>query len=185
MISETLYQCCWFALQTRSRHEKVVRDRLASDGFEYLLPVIQRLSQWSDRKKWIEAPLFAGYCFARFSLRDTLAVLKAPGVVKIVGSSSNLPEPIPEQEIDAIKKLAESELTCDAHPYLVEGTPVQVIKGPLTGVTGHLVRKAGQHHIVIRIRLIQQAASIHISAADVVPIERPPRDSSYGYRPTD
>ncbi|MEK6603230.1 MAG: transcription termination/antitermination NusG family protein, partial [Nitrospirota bacterium] len=55
----------WYAVRTRSRHEKLVRDRLAGLGVEHLLPTVMRLSQWKDRKKEIEAPLFSGYCFAR------------------------------------------------------------------------------------------------------------------------
>ncbi|TAL09546.1 MAG: antitermination protein NusG, partial [Nitrospirae bacterium] len=55
----------WYAVRTRSRHEKLVRDRLAALGLEHLLPTVHRLSQWKDRKKEVEVPLFSGYCFAR------------------------------------------------------------------------------------------------------------------------
>lgn len=75
----------WYALRTRSRHEKHVRDRLVALGIEQLLPTVIRLSQWKDRKKKIEAPLFSGYCFAHFPLENRLTVLKVPGVVQIVG----------------------------------------------------------------------------------------------------
>ncbi|TLY24171.1 MAG: antitermination protein NusG, partial [Nitrospirae bacterium] len=44
----------WYAVRTRSRHEKLVRDRLAAEGIEHLLPTVFRLSQWKDRKKEIE-----------------------------------------------------------------------------------------------------------------------------------
>lgn len=54
------YPLRWYALRTRSRHEKIVRDQLASQGIEPLLPTVKRLSQWKDRKKEIEVPLFWG-----------------------------------------------------------------------------------------------------------------------------
>ena len=158
----------WFAIQTRSRHEKVVRDRLAHNGYEHLLPIIKRLSQWTDRKRLIEVPLFAGYCFAKFSFQERYEVLREPGVVKLVGATTS-PEPIPEEEIEAIKNLSNSSVPYDAHPYLIEGMPVEVIRGPLTGVRGELIRKSGHSHLVIRIHLIQQAAAVHIDGADVVP----------------
>jgi transcription antitermination factor NusG len=161
----------WFAVQTRSRHEKVVRDRLVGDGFEPLLPLIARLSQWTDRKKTIEVPLFSGYCFAQFSLEERSTVLRAPGVVRVVGTAAS-PEPITEEEIAAIKKLSDSSLPYGTHPYLVEGMPVEVIRGPLAGVKGQLIRKAGHSQLIIRIHLIQQAAAVHIDAADLIPIER-------------
>ena len=71
----------WYAISTRSRHEKLVRDRLAGIGIEPFLPLVKRLSEWSDRKVWTESPLFSGYCFARFSLMHSHAVLQTPGTV--------------------------------------------------------------------------------------------------------
>jgi len=41
----------WYAIRTRARHEKQVRDRLESQGIEQLLPTVIKLSQWKDRKK--------------------------------------------------------------------------------------------------------------------------------------
>jgi len=48
----------WYAIRTRSRHEKQVRDRFVALGIEQLLPTVKRLNQWKDRKKEIESPLF-------------------------------------------------------------------------------------------------------------------------------
>ncbi|MEW6544256.1 MAG: UpxY family transcription antiterminator [Nitrospirota bacterium] len=158
----------WYALRTKSRHEKQVRDRLAGQGIRPLLPTLIRLSQWRDRKKRIEVPLFSGYCFAQFSWRDRLRVLMAPGVVSIVGSG-NRPEPIPNEEIDALMSLMASTLPYDAHPYLREGMAVQVVRGPLEGVRGILLRKEKRCRLVISVHLIRQAAAVEIDAVDVVP----------------
>ena len=159
----------WYAVRTRSRHEKQVRDRLAAQGIEHLLPTVIRLSQWKDRKKEIEAPLFVGYCFARFCWPDRLAVQKVSGVVEVVRGGDG-PEPIPDHEIDALRTLMASTLKYDAHPYLREGMMVEVRRGPLEGVRGILLRKAKRHRLVISIHLIQQAAAVEIDAADVVSV---------------
>lgn len=160
----------WYALRTRSRHEKQVRDWLDKQGVERLLPALGRVSQWTDRKKIIEVPLFPGYCFARFLWENRLSVLEIPGVVQIVGSGSSAPEPIQDEEIDALKKLMVSTLSYDAHPYLREGMAVQVIRGPLEGIRGILLRKEKQYRLVISIHLIKHAAAVEIAAADVMPI---------------
>jgi len=159
----------WYAIRTRSRHEKLVRDRLAAEGIEHLLPTVMRLSQWKDRKKEIEVPLFSGYCFARFCWPDRLAVQTVSGVVGLVGGGQR-PEPIPDEEIDALRTLMASTLKYDAHPYLREGMVVEVRRGPLKGVRGILLRKAKRHRLVISIHLIQQAAAVEIDAADVVTV---------------
>ena len=159
----------WYALRTKSRHEKLVRDRLVSQGIEPLLPTVERLSQWKDRKKKIEVPLFSGYCFVRFAQQDKLQVQTVSGVIEIVGGSGR-PEPIPDAEIKALKTLMESVLPYDSHPYLHEGMMVEVVRGPLQGMQGILLRKDKRHRLVIGVRLIQQASSVEIDVRDVVEV---------------
>lgn len=162
-------QAHWYAVRTRSRHEKLVRDQLEKQGIEPLLPTVKRLSQWKDRRKEVEVPLFSGYCFVRFSLQEKLPVQKVSGVVEVVGSGS-FPEPIPDIEIAAIKTLMANVLPYDPHPYLHEGMMVEVVRGPLQGVQGMLLRKEKRHRLVIGVRLIQQAAAVEIDVGDVVPV---------------
>ena len=161
----------WYAVATHSRQEKLVRDRLASRGFEQLLPLIRRLSQWSDRKKWVDAPLFSGFCFARFSLDDRLAVLTLPGVVRIVGCHG--PEAIPDEEMNSLQKLAVSGLDYEPHQYYEEGMLVEVIGGLLAGVRGTLIRKAGRDHVVVQVRLIRQSASVQVVRSNIRPVPHP------------
>jgi len=133
-----------------------------------LLPTITKLSQWKDRRKEIVVPLFSGYCFARFAWPNRLTVQKTSGVVEIVGGGDR-PEPIPDEEINALKTLMASTLRYDASPYLREGMMVEVARGPLKGVRGLLVRKGKRHRLVIAVHLIQQAAAVEIYDSDVVP----------------
>ncbi len=158
----------WYAISTRSRHEKLVRDRLAGIGIEPFLPLTRQLRQWSDRKVMTELPLFAGYCFAHFSLNNRRAILQLPGVAGIVGSTA--PEAIPALELDAIRALSAINRPVEPHGYFSEGAWVEVVTGPLIGMRGQFVRRDGQHLIVLRVNLIQQAAAVHIQADEVVPV---------------
>jgi transcription antitermination factor NusG len=159
----------WFALRTKARHEKQVRDRLAAHGFEPLLPIVKQLSQWKDRRKEVELPLFSGYCFARFRWEDRMPVANVTGVVSIVGAASH-PERIPEEEIEALRALMASHLAYGTHPYLEEGMSVEVTRGPLEGVRGVLLRRDKRHRLVISVHLIKQAAAVEIDDCDVVPV---------------
>jgi transcription termination/antitermination protein NusG len=159
---------CWFALQTRSRHEKIVRDQLDMRNIEHFLPTMRRLSQWTDRKKQIEVPLFAGYCFARFSSSDRLPVLQSQGVVRVVGSGGRA-EPIPDEEIESLRRLINNASDYVCHPYLREGMLVEVINGPLQGVKGRLIREARHSRLVLSITLIQRAVAIEIDADNIAP----------------
>ncbi|HEX5474897.1 MAG TPA: UpxY family transcription antiterminator [Vicinamibacterales bacterium] len=161
-------ELAWYAVWTRSRHEQKVRDQLAQKGFDAFLPTITRWSRWKDRKKRIDWPLFPGYCFARFDGRDRLPVLKCSGVVTIVSFDGEI-APIPEQQIEGIRQLVGSELQYDPCPLISEGSMVEVVHGPLTGVTGRLVRKGAHARLVLSVDLIGQAVSVEVDAADVRP----------------
>ncbi|MFB3855532.1 MAG: UpxY family transcription antiterminator [Vicinamibacterales bacterium] len=156
----------WFAIWTRSRHEKVVEDQLSRRDIEAFLPTIPRWSRWKDRKKKIDFPLFPGYVFARFVPENTLPVLKCSGVVSIV-SFEGRPAPIPEFEIAGIRRLVESEIQFDPCPFVREGMLVEVVHGPLKGVIGRLVRKGSHARLVLSVDLIGRAVMVTVDAADV------------------
>jgi transcription termination/antitermination protein NusG len=158
----------WFALWTRSRHEQVVREQLGQKHIEAFLPTVTKWSRWKDRKKKIAWPLFPGYCFARFSVRDRLPVLRCTGVVNIV-SFEGEPAPIPDHEIEGIRRLVESDLAYDPCPMIREGMMVEVMHGPLKGVAGRLLRKNDKARLVLSVDLIGQAVSVEVDAADVRP----------------
>jgi transcriptional antiterminator NusG len=158
----------WYAIWTRSRHEQVVREQIEHKQFDVFLPTIAKWSRWKDRKKKIDWPLFPGYCFARFNAEESLPILKCTGVVNIV-SFEGKPAPIPEHEIDGIRRLVESDLQYDPCPLIREGTMVEVKHGALKGVIGRLIRKGSHARLVLSVDLIGQGVSVEVDAADVQP----------------
>ena len=165
-LQKDTHGASWFAIWTRSRHEQVVRDQIERKHLDAFLPTITRWSRWKDRKKKIDWPLFPGYCFARFNPDESLPVLKCTGVVKIV-SVDGKPAPIPEHEIESIRRLIESELQYDPCPLIREGMMVEVTHGALKGVIGRLVRKGAHARLVLSVNLIGQGVSVEVDAADV------------------
>ena len=75
--------------------------------------------------------------------------------------------PIPEFEIEGIRRLVESDLQFDPCPLIREGMMVEVIHGPLKGVVGRLLRKGSHARLVLAVDLIGQAVSVDVEAADV------------------
>jgi transcription termination/antitermination protein NusG len=163
----------WFAVVTRSRHERKVHDQLRSRDVEVLLPSVQRWSRWRDRRKLIEWPLFPGYCFARCSPRNVRPVLACSGVVHLVSFAGG-PAPVPDYEIDGIRQLLASAVPHDPCPFIDVGTWVQVIYGPLRGVRGRLVSKDRCTTLVVAIEMLGRALSVRIDAADVKALGGPP-----------
>ena len=163
------YEPLWYALKTRSRHEKRVRDQLVQRDIDTFLPVWETWRQWKDRKKKVELPLFPGYCFARFPLVERLRVLNVLGVADLV-SINGRPEPIREDELSAIQQLISTKLHFDPHPFLEEGMDVEVVRGPLAGVRGKLLRKDRLTRLVLAVTLVRQSAVVEIHPADVMPV---------------
>ena len=69
----------WYALRTRSRHEKIVVQRLEERAVTTFLPVVTEVHRWSDRKKSVQVPLFSGYVFAKICAQPAGATAHAAG----------------------------------------------------------------------------------------------------------
>lgn len=156
----------WYAIWTASRHEKVANEELSKKGLETFLPLVKVLSQWKDRRKIIEKPLFPGYFFVHTSMENRLTILKTRGVAQIVGIH-NTPVSIPDQQIENIRILMTSNLKSDPHPFLKIGQRVRVKTGALQGCEGILIRKKNITTLVLSIELLQQAVSVEVDALNV------------------
>jgi transcription antitermination factor NusG len=165
----------WYACYTRARHEKQVEAQLNRRGLESYLPMVQRLRQWSDRKKAVLFPLFPSYVFGRFTLSEVHAVLTTPGVSTIV-RTNGYATPIPAGDLENIKKfvaaLADSGLEPDPRPFLSEGQWVRVTEGPFEGVVGVVAERRSRNRVLVGLEAIGQGLEIDIDARLVVPIRR-------------
>jgi transcription antitermination factor NusG len=161
----------WYAIYTRSRHEKVVYELLNDKGIETFLPLRVVLSHWKDRKKKIESPLFPGYLFTRINISDDFTkVVTSKGVVKVLGTNGT-PVPIPDEEVDSVRTLLKSGLRYDPYPYLKSGMKVVVINGLLQGIIGKIIERLGKYKLLISIELIKRSISVEIDVKDVEALE--------------
>jgi Transcription termination factor nusG len=67
-VMELAQQPHWYAIRTRSRHEKIVADQLRSLGMERFLPVVKRSHKWTDR----QGSRIAGICRLLFCTHGLL-----------------------------------------------------------------------------------------------------------------
>ena len=164
----------WYAIQTRSRFEKIVSADLALKGIDHYLATAQAINHWKDRKKLVELPLFPGYVFVRFQDEEVerLRVLRTVGVVRILGSNGGV-EPIPDREIDSLRQLLLSGKPSFGHPFLREGSWVRVRKGALAGVEGRLTRVKKQCRLVLSVDLLSQSVATEVDAWEVEPAPEP------------
>lgn len=160
----------WYAIHTRSRHEKQVDLFLSERGIETFLPLIHTLSRRRDRKKYVDVPLFPGYMFVHADKESLFDVKYTRGVTRIIGTDIDTPTPIPDKQILDIKLILEKDIQLDPFPYLKKGRKVMVKSGPLKGVEGVLVERKGHYKLVIRIDLLQKGAAAEVYISDIEPI---------------
>jgi transcription antitermination factor NusG len=146
----------WFAVEIQHNRERAVADLLQSKGFDAFLPTYQEPRQWSDRIKLTELPLFPGYLFCRLNGERRLPILTTPGVRRII-SFGNTPIPVPEDEIEAVRRFIKSKLKIHPWPFLEVGQTVRIEKGPLAGVEGVLQEFRGNYRVVVSISLLQRS----------------------------
>ncbi len=159
----------WYAVHVKPRAEFRVYERLTGAGINSFLPSIERLSKWKDRTKLIQVPLFPGYLFVNTECSHVarLSILKTNGVVSLLGTIPGEPEPIPDDQVLSLKQVIDAGTPLNTHPYLREGQRVRIMRGPLCGVEGILIRKSDWHHLVLSVDILCQSTAVKIEATDV------------------
>ena len=166
----------WYAAYTLANHEKRVAEQFGKKEIEHFLPLYEVVRRWKDRRVRLQVPLFPGYVFVHLPLVERLRVLQVPGVARLVGFGDR-PVALPEEEMESLKKGLNGDVKMEPHPYLSEGRRVRILRGPLTGMEGILLRKKANLRLVLSIDLIMRSIVVDVDAADVRPISSPRSNS--------
>ena len=158
----------WFAVYTCPRHEKYVRRQLDERQVESFLPLYRSTRRWKDRRKQIEFALFPGYVFVHMLEEQRLRVLGLPGVVRFVSFNGKLAA-VNDREIEALRSGLEQGVVAEPYPFLRVGRRVRVVRGPVTGLEGLLVRKKDRVRVVVSLQTIMQSVALEVDAGDLEP----------------
>lgn len=156
----------WYAVCTRHQHEKSAARILEYKQFEVFLPLYKARRRWQDRIKEISLPLFPGYVFVREGPTRWLQILTTAGVSSVV-SCGGRPAAIPFSEIEAVRRIVESTLQIEPHPFLRCGDWVRVKCGPIAGVEGILLRKKNVARLVLSVEMLGKSAAVEVDATHV------------------
>jgi transcription antitermination factor NusG len=164
----------WYACRTRSRAEKQVARILSERGLDNYLPTLPRLRQWKDRKTVVSFPLFPGYLFGRFPLRDTHVVLGITGVSSIVCNQGR-PSLIADEELINVRRFAAALAGSGKEPVpcswdMAGGQAVRVTSGPFEGVAGWIIEGRSRHRMLVGIQAIGRALEIDIPVRYLEPV---------------
>ena len=162
----------WFVLWTHSHSERLVQDQLAAKGFEMFLPTIKTWSRRKGVQSQISLPMFPGYVFLRHPMDKSsyVEIAKARGLVRMLGERWDRLAPVPDDEIDGIRRVVSSDVPVFPHPYLREGEQVRIIAGPLAGLDGLLVStKPHKGLFVVSVAILQRSVAVEVDCTQVRP----------------
>lgn len=160
----------WFAVQVRTRWEASTAVLLDGKGFDVFLPTYKTNKGWGGRsRKERTSPLFPGYVFCRFDVRNRLPILITPGVIAVVGRGK-VPLPVDDDEISAIQAIVASGFRPEPWPFLEVGQRVRVDAEPLHGLEGILLSFKGGSRIVLSVSLLRRSVALEIDRSCVTPI---------------
>jgi transcription antitermination factor NusG len=105
-----------------------------------------------------------GYVFSRLDPTTTADIASTPGVFFIVGNGKS-PEPIPEDEIAAIRRIIAAGFGPRPWPYLAPGKPIYIAEGPLSGISGTVVASSSERWLVVSVHLLRRSVAVKLDRA--------------------
>jgi len=163
----------WYAVWTRSQCEPKVEQGLHRKQMEVFLPRLQVPSRRRDRRVILEQPLFPGYLFLRFvASRDAyIRAMSTDGVVRILGDGWDTLHPVPEEQVEAVRRIVAVGQGVRSMPWLRIGDRVRIVAGPLVGLEG-LVQacRGARATFVVSVDLLQRSVGVEVEAAALEPV---------------
>ncbi len=153
----------WYAVYTRPRHEKKLSLALTEKKIENYCPIIEKIKQWSDRKKKVKEPLFRSYLFVRVSEKEYYNAINTKGAVRYV-SFGGKAAPIRDEQIENIKKVLQNKLDFNISSKRFDiGQHVEIEHGQLRGTKGEIISYLGKKYLLLRIENIGYSLMVKIS----------------------
>lgn len=138
-------------------------------GVETYFPRLKEHRTIRRVRRVVTSPLFPRYLFAKVDLATSYRALRyAPEVISLV-HAGNSPAVVSDQLIDELKSWAGNEIDrTNLLPSLRPGDAVQVVQGPMQGVSAVILRASDEHdRVTILLSLLQHGAQVTISRAQL------------------
>ena len=156
----------WMVVYTKYRCEKKLYQPLKDDGYEVALPLYTTIRQWSDRKKKIQLPLINCVVFIKTNTNEIYNIYDYP-LVKGILKEFGKPAIVRDEEIKNLEIIAnqwdDDLIQKNNNIQYHIGDFVEIINGPLKGLTGILVETNNKNRMVIQIKSLNVEFSINIS----------------------
>jgi transcriptional antiterminator RfaH len=152
----------WFVARTRPRQEKALARVLRKSGIGNYLPCLPRRNRIRGRIVVARIPIFAGYVFVNGGPEAKSRTAATGRVVELlpVADAAGL-----QSDLRRVHCLTGSGLPLAAVEDVFIGTPVRIHSGPMTGLTGRVVRSQGRCRLIVAVEMLGRGVAVEVEAA--------------------
>ena len=165
----------WYLIYTRPHQETRVANDLQDMNIQVYLPMTKVIRKWSDRVKILDMPLFPCYLFVHLKsmheFYNSTDTTKTDGGFDYVRFGKDVAR-LSDAAINAVRLIETGgeniELTAE---HFSPGQQMEIVQGPLSGLTCEVVQHKGKDKILVRVHLLQRsiladmpANALHICA---------------------
>ena len=165
----------WYAAYTRVNQELLVKKRLDELGIENYLPQEEQVRETSVGRKKIRIILIHGMIFIRTDKATSFSLLNDYNlnIIYLKDRENRRSLIIPDKQMQDFMFLL--DFSTDGvevlNKDLKRGDRVKVIKGPLQGLEGELVRLKGHKRVIVRLEGVVSIATYFIPGSFLEKIE--------------
>ncbi|UCJ09083.1 UpxY family transcription antiterminator [Chitinophaga pendula] len=145
------------------KQEGKVVQRLTKQKVELLFPLVRKLSQWSDRRKYIDVPLFPSYVFVKVhNLKEYYDIQDTDGVLSYVRFGKEIAS-VNEQIINSLRiVMHQGEDIKVLTEHFSPSDTLQILEGPLKGLTCEVVKHNGTKNVLVRVNILNRVVLAHV-----------------------
>ena len=141
----------WVAALTMMNAEKQTAKSLSKENIETFVAVKKEKHKWSDRIKTIEKIIIPMVIFLHVTHDELKQLINSKKIRKLLSyPGDNTPTHIPDDQIQRLKFMldrSETPIILDNRNLLM-GETVRVIKGPLMGLCGTLLKSSDEESFI-------------------------------------
>ncbi len=156
----------WWVGHTRSRQEKALARYLRPLGVSFFLPQRENVVAAGGRRRSSFLPLFPGYVFFRGSAAERQTALRSQLLVRVLEVEDQV---LLLQELRQLHELARRGARLTLFHEFAPGDPVRVVRGPLQGYDGVVLRELSKPRLIVAITMLRQAVAVEFDEESLVP----------------
>ena len=151
----------WYAVFTKYKCEKYVRDQLRAKEVEVYVPLIKETKRYKTKIRKVEKPLISSYVFVKIELKNYVKVLEVQYVKGFLKIAKEMIA-IPDREIEMMKRVVGEKIEKVTNKVMSIGQKVEILSGSMTGMKGILVEVKGKKNFVVSLETIGFEINIQV-----------------------